>query len=164
MEQHQPFGEYQEVAQDARRAGARRDWLIWLITSLGAGLVPFLGILILYRAGFDLPNHDYGYPNLSMLFGGGELLLVILSVTGATLAEFWLNPGHLRSLGKSAALGISVLIGFTAGFLFTAIAYSNMIGKHEQFDRVFIVTLSAILLGAVVIVQSITLLTRPRKS
>jgi hypothetical protein len=159
MEQRQPFGPYQEVDHESLQA-RRRDWLVWLVTSLAVSIVPFLLIALIYRAGFETPQHSHGFPTFSTLFGEGDLLLVILSVTGATFAEFWLYPDHLRSLRKSAALAASGLIALTAGGMSTAIAYAAIIGKEDQFDHGFVAVLSASLLVMVVVIQSVILLTR----
>lgn len=96
-----------------------------------------------------------------MLFGKGELLLVIVSVTGATLAELWRNPRHMMNPAKSAGLIISVVISLAAGALFIVIVYGSLTENVDGVDHSFVTTLSLVLLVLVVLIQSITLLTRP---
>lgn len=147
----------------ALRAEARRDWLIWLITSLIAGAaLPFGLVALIYRVAFEGPGHSHAFPSLPMLFGRGDLLLVILSVSAATVAEFWLNPGHLKSLYRGAALLVSLLIAAVACSLFTTITYIALTGKQANIDNSMVTFASALMLSLVVSIQTVTQLTRPK--
>ncbi len=147
-------------AKLSTREELRRDIWAWLLTSLVASIAPFAIVALAYRIEYETTHHAHRFPSFTMLFGGGELLLVILSVTGATLAEFWTNPGHFKSLGKSAAFAASLLIALAAGALFTVITYGDLTGHQSSADHAFVAQLSVALLSMVVIIQSVTLLTR----
>ena len=148
------------MKSNSAREELRRDLWAWLLTSLVASIAPFAIVALAYRVEHETAHHAHQFPSFTMLFGGGELLLVILSVTGATLAEFWANPGHFKSLGKAAAFAASLFIALAAGGLFTVITYGDLTGHQSSADHTFVAQLSVAFLSMVVIIQGVTLLTR----
>jgi hypothetical protein len=158
-EEDRSYGEYSDARVNARKEGWR-DLAIWLATSFGVGLAPFLFVAIAFRAAYETHGH-HAFPKWPMLFGSGELLLVTLSVTGATLAELWLNPAHIGSTKKFGAVAASLFIAAAAATLFTDVAYGHLTGNSAQIDRSFITELSAGLLIMVAVIQAVMLLTRP---
>jgi hypothetical protein len=160
MSEFQPYNyEATSLARSAR-IRAKRDLNTWLFASLGLSLVPYLIISLAYRASHAVQHH-YSFPSRGMLFGKGDLLLIVLSVTGATIAELLLFPSHLTTRGKRLVLATTGLIALAAGSVFTYIAAHMMEGGSPGVDGNFVANLSIATLLVVVTTQVITVLTRP---
>lgn len=151
--------EYLPYDRAAARRAARRDYFLWLFASLLVSLLPFVVVGGAYRL-FHAAHGSHVFP-WSSLLGRGELLLVVLSVTGATAGEMIFNPGHLNNNGKRLMLMITFFIGTAAIGLFTVTAYCQLAHAKLAIDRPTTMLVSLVLLSLVILNQTLTVFTRP---
>jgi uncharacterized membrane protein YidH (DUF202 family) len=154
-------GEYARYGY-VRGRRPRRDLTSWILTSLLLSLLPFGIAAVAFRA-FHEASGTYSLPSFTLIFGDGDLLLIVLSVTGATLAELAANPAHLERDLKLIGLTISLCAAISAITVFTMVLYSRLTSSDLPFDRGFVAILSGTLLTSVVVIQTSTVLTRPQR-
>jgi hypothetical protein len=157
MESYGPYDQF-ATTDDGLLRRARRDFSIWLAASLSVSLLPFLLVALAYKAVYK----THTWPTVPMLFGRGDLLPVVLAVTGATMAELLLSPANLGYPPKAVGAALSLFISAAAGVVFVVIAYSALAhDKVSSPDAAFTATLSIVLLTFVVLIHAMTLLWRP---
>jgi hypothetical protein len=135
---------------------------LWFFSTVILGVVPFAAAAIAYRAFYDQDGHHH-WPSMSQILGHGEILLVILTVTGATIGELLFYPSDLGRGMKGLGAGISALIALGAFAVFSVASYASLVGEQSlpfAPDRHFIAVFSITLLTCVVLVHILSMLSR----
>lgn len=157
-----PYGQDSRTGHADGEPSPQLEVGLWFFSTIVLGVVPFAAAAIAYRAFYDKGGH-HRWPSMSQLLGHGEILLVILTVTGATIGELLFYPSGLSRGFKGLSAGISALIALGAFAIFSVSTYASLTDEHKSPfvpDHGFIAVFSMTLLTLVVLLHVVSILSR----
>jgi hypothetical protein len=132
---------YPDPQISSRQISPRVSAVIWLTTTLLFSLLPFAILTLIYHA-FHQPHR---WPGAYILFGHGDLALVVVAVLGASVAELVL-PSQTSEATRAIMVAISALCGMTAVTVYSIAQYQAL--AQEGAD----IRINTIVLGVILAV------------